>query len=152
KRILEMGPDSVDDTEFLATAAEKYDEFRTYVRDLSWEEIEEASGVDGTEIDQIADMYAASKRTVFAWTMGITHHVHGVDNVRAIINLALLRGMIGKPGAGLLPIRGHSNVQGIGSIGFTPTLARQVLERMEKHFGVTLPTTPGMDTLSCIEA
>ena len=57
---------------------------------------------------------------VFGWTMGITHHVHGVENVQTIVNLALLRGMVGRPDAGLLPIRGHTNVQGMGSVGVTP--------------------------------
>jgi anaerobic selenocysteine-containing dehydrogenase len=68
----------------------------------------------------MADMYCAAKNVVFGWTMGITHHEHGVSGVQSIVNLALLRGMIGRPRAGLLPIRGHSNVQGIGSVGVTP--------------------------------
>ncbi len=84
--------------------------------------------------------------------MGITHHAHGVQNVQAIANLALLRGMVGRPHAGLLPIRGHSNVQGIGSVGVTPKLKDAVFERLQQHFGVKLPTTPGLDTLACIEA
>ena len=87
---------------------------------VSWDEIIAKSGVTREEIDAIAERYAAAKNVVFSWTMGITHHAHGVQNVQAIANLALLRGMVGRPGAGLLPIRGHSNVQGIGSIGVTP--------------------------------
>jgi anaerobic selenocysteine-containing dehydrogenase len=84
--------------------------------------------------------------------MGITHHAHGVQNVQAIANLALMRGMAGRPGAGLLPIRGHSNVQGIGSVGVTPKLKDAIFERLQTHFGVTLPTTPGLDTMGCMEA
>ena len=77
-----------------------------------------ASGVDrATTIAQVADMYMPAKNVVFGWTMGITHHEHGVENVQAIVNLALLRGMVGRPHAGLLPIRGHTNVQGMGSVG-----------------------------------
>jgi anaerobic selenocysteine-containing dehydrogenase len=83
--------------------------------------------------------------------MGITHHSHGVHNVQAIANLALLRGMVGRAGCGLLPIRGHSNVQGIGSMGVTPRLKDVVLERLQNDLGVTLPTTPGRDTMACIE-
>ncbi|OYV86029.1 MAG: hypothetical protein B7Z73_12465 [Planctomycetia bacterium 21-64-5] len=83
--------------------------------------------------------------------MGITHHVHGVENVQAIANLALLRGMVGRPNSGLLPIRGHSNVQGIGSVGVMPKLKQALFERMETHFGVKLPTGPGLDTLECLE-
>jgi molybdopterin-dependent oxidoreductase alpha subunit len=104
------------------------------------------------DIDAVAEIYAASKRAVFAWTMGITHHAHGVPNVRTIANLALMRGMVGRPGAGLLPIRGHSNVQGIGSVGVSPRLKDAVFARLQEHFGVSLPTGPGLDTLGCIEA
>ncbi|MCH7814900.1 MAG: histidine kinase, partial [Planctomycetes bacterium] len=82
---------------------------------------------------------------------GITHHEHGVKNVQAISNLALLRGMVGRPHAGLLPLRGHSNVQGIGSMGVTPQLKEAVIKRLQDHFGLTLPETPGLDTLRCIE-
>ncbi len=83
--------------------------------------------------------------------MGITHHEHGVQNVQAIANLALLRGMVGRPAAGLLPIRGHSNVQGIGSMGVTPKLKDAVFDRLQSHFGVSLPCAPGRDTMACME-
>src|SRR5690606_16139936 len=76
---------------------------------------------------------------------------HGVENIQAIGNLALLRGMVGRPGAGLLPLRGHSNVQGIGSMGVTPQLKDAVLERLQTHFRVQLPTSPGMDTMQCMQ-
>jgi len=75
-----------------------------------------------------------------------------VQNVQAIANLALLRGMVGKPNCGLLPIRGHSNVQGMGSLGVTPALKDAVLRRLESHFGVRLPTEPGLDTMACMQA
>lgn len=93
-------------------------------------------------------MYAASKAAVFAWAMGITHHEHGVQNVQMIGNVALMRGMLGRPHAGLLPIRGHSNVQGIGSMGVAPRLKAEVFSRLEKRFHVTLPRTPGLDTIA----
>jgi anaerobic selenocysteine-containing dehydrogenase len=83
--------------------------------------------------------------------MGLTHHEHGVQNVQAIANLALMRGMVGRPGAGLLPLRGHSNVQGIGSVGVTPQLKDVVLKRLQDHFDVQLPEEPGLDTLGCME-
>jgi anaerobic selenocysteine-containing dehydrogenase len=83
--------------------------------------------------------------------MGITHHAHGVDNVQAIGNLALLRHMVGRPGCGLMPIRGHSNVQGIGSVGVSPTLKHAILDRLQSHFGVKLPTAAGRDTMACME-
>jgi anaerobic selenocysteine-containing dehydrogenase len=84
--------------------------------------------------------------------MGMTHHVHGVENVEAIANLALLRGMIGRRYAGLLPLRGHSNVQGIGTIGVKPVVSEEVFAAMERAFGVTLSRTKGYDTLAGLEA
>lgn len=121
------------------------------LRAMPWEEIERKSGVAKAEIERIAAKYATAKNVVFSWTMGITHHAHGVQNVQAIVNLALLRGMVGRPNAGLLPIRGHSNVQGIGSVGVTPQLKDAVFERLQNHFGVRLPTEKGLDTLACME-
>lgn len=149
KRTLEMG--AIDGV-FLSHHTSEYDAVEKSLKETSWESIESASGVSQKEINTIAELYAKSNATIFAWTMGITHHLHGVDNVRAIVNLALMRGMVGRRDAGLLPIRGHSNVQGIGSVGVTPQLAAPVLERLQSHFGVTLPTTPGLDTLACIDA
>jgi molybdopterin-dependent oxidoreductase alpha subunit len=104
------------------------------------------------QIEHIARMYAQSKRTIFAWAMGITHHEHGVKNVQAIANLAIMRGMLGSPGRGLLPLRGHSNVQGIGSMGVTPQLRQAVFDKLQNEFSVKLPDWPGMDTLSCMQS
>ena len=84
--------------------------------------------------------------------MGITHHLHGVANVQTIVNLALLRGMVGRPRCGLMPIRGHSNVQGIGSVGVVPNLKEKVLANLEKHLKIHLPRTPGLDTMACMHA
>jgi len=118
---------------------------------VSWSEIETKSGVVKTEIDQIAEVYAEAERTVFSWTMGITHHAHGVENVQAIANLAFLRGMIGKENAGLMPIRGHSNVQGIGSVGVTPKLKDAIFDKLQNELDVSLPTVAGLDTLACMD-
>src|SRR5262249_11288349 len=107
------------DASFLDESTEGFTPFRDRVQALSWDDLTRSAGVDQATITRVADVYARAKSAVFAWTMGITHHEHGVGNVRAIINLALLRGMVGRPGAGLLPIRGHSNVQGMGSVGVT---------------------------------
>ncbi len=119
---------------------------------ISWHEVESKSGVARSEIESIADVYAKSKSTIFSWTMGITHHAHGVDSVQAIASLAMCRGMLGRPGCGLMPIRGHSNVQGIGSVGVTPKLKDQIFDSLQSKFGVVLPTTDGKDTMACMEA
>jgi anaerobic selenocysteine-containing dehydrogenase len=84
--------------------------------------------------------------------MGVTHHTHGTDNVKMIANLALLRGMVGRQSAGLMPIRGHSNVQGVGSVGVTPVLKQALLKRFEERLGIEAPRSPGLDTMACMEA
>src|SRR5262249_5289993 len=132
-------------------ACENGDAWLERIAALGWDEIEAKSGVARAEIFAAAEAYAAAKNAIFSWTMGITHHAHGVKNVQAIANLALLRGIVGRPHAGLLPIRGHSNVQGIGSMGVTPQLKEAIFTRLESHFGVKLPTSPGLDTLGCME-
>lgn len=126
--------------------------FISAVEQLTWPDIVAQSGIEEAQIRALAALYARSKATVFAWGMGITHHRHGVDNVEAIANLALLRGMLGKAGAGLLPLRGHSNVQGMGTVGVKPELAAPVLQAMENHWQIELPRTPGLDTIACLRA
>ncbi|HMF12624.1 MAG TPA: molybdopterin-dependent oxidoreductase, partial [Gemmataceae bacterium] len=149
KRIDEMG---AQDEPFLRQHCTGYDAWLANLRAIPWNEIHVRSGVGQKEIDQVAERYAAAKNVVFGWTMGITHHAHGVANVQAIANLALIRGMVGRPSAGLLPIRGHSNVQGIGSMGVTPKLKQAVFDALQREFNIQLPTTPGLDTLGCVEA
>lgn len=140
------------DRPFIDQSTEGFAAFAEHVRAADWGEIERLSGVARGEIERFAELYAAARNVVFGWTMGITHHQHGVANVQSIVNLALLRGMIGRPHAGLLPIRGHSNVQGIGSVGVVPNLKEQVLANLETLLKVSLPRSPGLDTLSCMEA
>jgi molybdopterin-dependent oxidoreductase alpha subunit len=140
------------DTGFIDNSTDGFAEFRRHMESLSWSEIINSSGVSRSEIEAFADFYAKARHVVFGWTMGITHHLHGVANVRAIVNLALLRGMVGRPGAGLLPIRGHSNVQGLGTVGVTPQLKQSILDNLEKLLDTTLPRSPGKDTMACMEA
>ncbi|MFN7878204.1 MAG: FdhF/YdeP family oxidoreductase [Pirellula sp.] len=139
------------DPSFLKTHCDNSEAYVESVKSTTWSEIVQKSGVDEASIRDIAKVYGESKGTVFSWTMGITHHTNGVENVQAIANLALLRGMVGRPGAGLMPIRGHSNVQGIGSVGVTPKLKDEIFQNLKTKFHVDLPTQPGLDTLACME-
>ncbi|MBM4113334.1 MAG: histidine kinase, partial [Phycisphaerae bacterium] len=139
------------DAEYIASRTEGWEALRREIDERSWESIERGSGVSRSEIERLAGHYANAKAALFCWTMGMTHHAFGVDNVRMIANLALMRGMVGKPSAGLLPLRGHSNVQGVGSMGATPALKKRVFDALESRLGVKLPTSAGMDTLACIE-
>ncbi len=142
----------VIDRSFIESATENFSDYKQDVENSSWEDIEKASGLSQELLQDVADQYAGAKNTVFAWAMGLTHHAHGVANVQSIVNLALLRGMAGRPHAGLLPLRGHSNVQGMGSMGVAPQLKKAVFDNLESLYGIALPKTPGRDTLACMQA
>jgi molybdopterin-dependent oxidoreductase alpha subunit len=138
--------------EFVANYTDGFEEFQQELEIVSWEEITASSGIAKETIEKLAEQYIKSEKVIFAWAMGITHHEHGVENVESIVNLVLLRGMIGKPHAGLLPLRGHSNVQGVGSVGVTPGLKNSVMEKLESELAVTMPELPGMDTMECMRS
>lgn len=139
--------------EFLSKNVEGYEDVLKHVREVDWDRITTDSGVDRATINATAEKLVKSKAAIFAWAMGITHHQWGVENVLALCNLALATGHVGRAGAGMMPIRGHSNVQGIGSIGYAPYLQEGVRKALEKAYGgVELPTTPGYDTFGMIEA
>ncbi len=140
------------DKTFITSHTEGFDAYRADVETTSWDTIAAACGVTREAIEAFAARFGRAQHAVIAWGMGLTHHTHGVGNVEQLANLALLRGMIGRPSAGLLPLRGHSNVQGIGTIGVKPVLPEVVFEAIEAHFGVALSRAPGMDTLACLEA
>lgn len=137
---------------FIAEHTVNAEAFLDDIASTDWPVIETASGLSRTDITRIAMKYASAKGAVIAWGMGITHHLYGSATVEYIANLALLCGQIGRRGAGLLPLRGHSNVQGIGTIGVKPVLASEVMARMEQTLGITLPRDKGMDTIACLEA
>ncbi len=140
------------DDDFLRDHCRDSESWLAAVKSLTWEEIESKSGVARSEIESLAEVYGQSNKAVFSWTMGITHHAHGVENVQAIAALAMCRSMVGRPGAGLMPIRGHSNVQGIGSVGVTPKLKEKIFDALQEKFNVRLPTSRGKDTLACMES
>ena len=137
---------------FVDRHTEGFPAFRRQIETTDWDAIERAAGVPRDTIARVADMYMSAKNVVIGWTMGITHHLHGVENVQMLANLALLRGMIGRPNAGLMPIRGHSNVQGMGSLGVTPQLKQAILNRYERRLGLRVSESRGLDTMACLEA
>ncbi len=137
---------------FIEKYTSGFSNFYEDIISVMWDDIEAKTGVSKSDIIRISKTYASSENTVFSWGMGMTHHLHGSDNVEYIANLALLRGMIGRRGAGLLPLRGHSNVQGVGTIGVKPVLAEDVIAKIEDYFGIILPDETGMDTMACMKA
>jgi len=140
------------DDNFIHQFTEGFKEYSTKIAALNWHDIINKSGVSFDEIEDVAKQYSQAKNVVFSWSMGLTHHLHGVGNIEALASLSLMRGMVGKPGAGLLPLRGHSNIQGMGSMGFTPQLKAAVEEKLVAKLGDKLPKTTGKDTMSCMIA
>lgn len=140
------------DNDFIRQFTEGFQEYSTDISALNWDDIVKNSGVSREEIEDVAKQYSQANNVVFSWSMGLTHHLHGVDNIQALVSLSLLRGMIGKPGAGLLPLRGHSNIQGMGSMGFSPQLKAAVEQKLEEKLGATLPKKTGLDTMNCMLA
>jgi molybdopterin-dependent oxidoreductase alpha subunit len=124
----------------------------------SWESLETDSGVDRAKIEWLAELYGRASTVVTIYSMGLTQHTFGTENVEAIVNLHLARGMIGRPRTGILPIRGHSGVQGGGECGVAPgilpggvPLNEENLTRFEGHWGRRLPRTPGLTTMGIVE-
>jgi molybdopterin-dependent oxidoreductase alpha subunit len=149
KGIIESG--AVNDT-YIENHTESWEAVRYAATATSWDDIVERSGVERTDIDACVDLLGKAKSAVFMWAMGLTHHAHGVDNVRALANVAMARGFLGSPGSGLMPIRGHSNVQGIGSVGVSPQLKESFAKSLREKYGVVASSTPGMDTYACMNA
>ena len=149
KEILDRGQ---QDQTFLDQHTEGFKEFRRLAEATSWDEIVQQSGVSREQIQQIAEHYISADNVVIGWCMGITHHLHGTNSVQMIANVALLRGMVGRRKAGVMPIRGHSNVQGLGSVGVTPALKTALLQKLETQLGIKVPTSPGYDTMACMNA
>src|SRR5439155_920531 len=135
------------DRGFVAAHTSGWDAVEADLAATSWPVLVDACGVPRAEIDAAVAMLLGAQRGIAAWAMGLTHHAHGVDNVLALANLALARGWLGRPGAGLLPIRGHSNVQGVGSVGVTPQLKAAFAARMEEVYGIPMARTAGLAEL-----
>lgn len=140
------------DRGFVEDHTEGWEGVEADVAEAPWRALTAASGVSEAEIRRAAEMMVTAKRGVFCWAMGLTHHAHGVDNILALANLALARGWLGRPGCGLLPIRGHSNVQGVGSVGVAPALKRAFADRLHQVYGIEAPSTPGWDTFRSMQA
>jgi molybdopterin-dependent oxidoreductase alpha subunit len=118
----------------------------------TWEELEEQSGVGREQMGEIAGIMAESGHVIACWAMGITQHEHGTDNVREIVNLLLLGGHVGRPGAGVCPVRGHSNVQGDRTMGIIETPDEKFLRALDHACGIKSPREHGLDVVHAIEA
>ncbi|CAM3046911.1 FdhF/YdeP family oxidoreductase [Prescottella defluvii] len=140
------------DAEFIERHTSGFAAYRAVCEATSWEEIEHQSGVDRAAIRKAALVYCAADRSIFSWCLGITQHDHGVDTVREIVNLLLLRGNLGREGAGPSPVRGHSNVQGNRTCGIDHRPTSEFLDRLAAVCEIDPPRHPGLDTVRTIEA
>ena len=140
------------DHAFIEAHTHGWAELRADIEATSWDALVQASGVPRPQIDEAVEMLLRARRGVLMWAMGLTHHAHGVDNILALANLALARGWLGRPGAGLLPIRGHSNVQGVGSVGVSPAVKVAFANALEAAYGIEVSKDSGQDTYASMLA
>jgi molybdopterin-dependent oxidoreductase alpha subunit len=147
------------DEAFVASHTTGFDSLRSALAAQSWDELERQSGLRRETMLDFAEMYGRARTAVFVWSMGITHHRFGVDNVRAIVNLGLARGIVGRPQCGLMPIRGHSGVQGGSEMGANPKdyalgspVGEESATRLESLWGFRPPTDHGMTAVGMIDA
>ena len=140
------------DHEFIGQHTTGFAAYDAHVRAVDWETVDEATGLDREVIDEAAAMLRASKATIFCWAMGITQHRNAVATIKEIVNLALLQGNIGRPGAGLCPVRGHSNVQGDRTMGIWEKMPDAFLDALQQEFGFDPPRHHGLDTVDSIKA
>src|SRR5262245_20181287 len=148
----EAAPGTVLDREFIDAHTLGFDAWRKALGERSFEELERAAGVARAELQALADLYASSESVIACWAMGLTQHEHGVANVQELVNLLLLRGNIGRPGAGPCPVRGHSNVQGDRTMGIWEKPTPEFLARLGAEFHFAPPQAHGLDTVAAIRA
>ncbi|MGW6597808.1 FdhF/YdeP family oxidoreductase [Streptomyces sp. NPDC055036] len=150
-RLVLETPGAVDDA-FIEEHTHGYEEFRAAALAADWDETLVATGLQRAEIEKAAEMALASKRTIVCWAMGLTQHKHSVPTIREVVNFLLLRGNIGRPGAGVCPVRGHSNVQGDRTMGIFERPDPAFLDRLDQEFSITSPRHHGYDVVRSIEA
>lgn len=140
------------DRDFIAEYTHGFEDYAEHAGGLDWTAVDAATGLERAQISRVADLFARSERTIVCWAMGLTQHTHAVPTIREIMNVLLLRGMIGKPGAGACPVRGHSNVQGDRTMGIWEKMPEPFLAALEGEFGVAVPREQGLDTVDTIRA
>jgi molybdopterin-dependent oxidoreductase alpha subunit len=155
KEVLEAearSPGAVLDWDFLCASTQGFDQFRDALQAERWEDLVEQSAVSRQEMRQAAEIYCAAQRVIVCWAMGLTQHRHAVANVQEIVNLMLLRGNFGREGAGVCPVRGHSNVQGDRTMGIWERPDAGLLRRLGREFAFEPPSAHGLDSVAAIRA
>ncbi|MET8572796.1 FdhF/YdeP family oxidoreductase [Streptomyces sp. NPDC004783] len=148
----EARPGTVLDHDFIRTSTSGFDEFSRHARSVAWEDVLAATGLTREEIEQTHGEVLRSKRVIVCWAMGVTQHRHGVPTIREIVNFLLLRGNLGRVGAGACPVRGHSNVQGDRTMGIWEQMPDSFLDALRREFGFDPPRGHGLDSVDAIRA
>jgi molybdopterin-dependent oxidoreductase alpha subunit len=148
----DAAPGTVLDREFVDAHTHGFDEWADDVRTTSWDDVLEATGLTRADIEQLRDQVLASKRVVVCWAMGLTQHKNSVPTIREVVNFLLLRGNVGRPGAGVCPVRGHSNVQGDRTMGINEKPPAWFLDALGAEFSFDPPRAHGYDVVEAIEA
>ena len=142
----------VIDKEFVDRYTDGFEAYRALCEATEWSELERQSGLNKAQIIRVADIYCAADRSLISWCLGVTQHEHGVDTVREFVNVLLLRGNLGREGAGPSPVRGHSNVQGNRTCGIDHRPKPEFLDRLAEVCGIDPPRAHGLDTVGTIAA
>jgi len=148
----ERRPGQVLDREFIDSLTSGFDQFKEALRHVHIGDILDQAGVTKSQLEDSARIFIESERVIFCWAMGLTQHKNAVANIQEIINLMLLRGQLGKPGAGLCPVRGHSNVQGDRTMGIWEQPSEDFLDKLGQEFAFAPPRRHGLDTVNAIQA
>ncbi|WP_434619114.1 FdhF/YdeP family oxidoreductase [Arthrobacter sp. A5] len=148
----ERVPGSVVDHDFVAANTDGIEAYRAARKSVDWAETEQATGLSRLEIANVAKMMVQSKGTIICWALGLTQQPHSVNTLKEIINLLLLQGNFGKPGAGACPVRGHSNVQGDRTMGIWEKPHEWMLAALDREFGITSPRAHGLDSVDTVTA
>ncbi len=148
----ERRPGQILDHDFINKLTTGFDEFKEALKRVHLGDILEQSGVAKAKIEDAARIFIESERVIFCWAMGLTQHKNAVANIQEIVNLMMLRGQLGKPGAGLCPVRGHSNVQGDRTMGIWERPTDEFLTKLAEEFNFEPPRRPGLDTVHAIQA
>src|SRR5262249_28626171 len=148
----ERQPGKVLDNEFIRTYTSGFQQFKAALAGVHLGDILEQSGISKTQIESAARIFIESERVICCWAMGLTQHKNAVANIEEIVNLMLLRGQLGKPGAGLCPVRGHSNVQGDRTMGIWDRPTEEFLDKLGEEFDFEPPRRHGYNTVHAIRA
>lgn len=146
------GKAAILDLDFIKEHTSGFEALRNDLLNTQWDDILRVSGLPKEQIEELAELYMASKSTIICYGMGITQHQHGTKNVQQLINLLLLKGNMGRPGAGICPLRGHSNVQGDRTVGITEKPSQAMLDNIEKQFGFVPPKEFGHAAVATMQA